>query len=176
MIQITSKWTTESAGRYLVEPCSVEIPEGWAFRVDAEWFHPETGGIQVLHLVSNIRRLGKQWLFNVRLKDKLVLHCSFDKTIWDAKCQKKISQLLLEKRYRVLREKCVFRKNLQYFANWAAIGCPKNGQPIRMTVQSHYFDYFESLLQRYVNEGWVAEDCEKNPQFFLSISKKLFHL
>ena len=132
MIQITSKWTTESAGRYLVEPCSVEILEGWAFRVDAEWFHPETGGIQVLHLVSNIRRLGKQWLFNVRLKDKLVLHCSFDKTIWDAKCQKKISQLLLEKRYRVLREKCVFRKNLQYFANWAAIGCPKNDKPIRV--------------------------------------------
>ena len=28
-------------------------------------------------------------------------------------------------------------------------------------THSHYFDYFESLLQRYVDEGWVAVDWEK---------------
>ena len=51
--------------------------------------------------------------------------------------------------------------------HWAAIGCTKNSQPVGVTVHSHYFDYFESLLQRYVDEGWVADDCETT-QIFLN--------
>ena len=47
---------------------------------------------------------------------------------------------------------------------WAVIGCTKYGQPIGVTEHSHYF---ESLLQRYVNEGWVAVDWEKT-QLFLN--------
>ena len=32
--------------------------------------------------------------------------------------------------------------------HWAVIGCTKNGQPIGVTVHSHYF---ESLLQLYLD-------------------------
>ena len=49
--------------------------------------------------------------------------------------------------------------------HWAAIGYTKNGQPIEVTVHSHFFDYFESLFQRYVDGGWVADDSEKNTIF-----------
>ena len=52
--------------------------------------------------------------------------------------------------------------------HWAAIGCTKTGQPIGVTVNSYYFDYLESLFQRYVDEGWVAEDCEKKNNFSLT--------
>ena len=52
---------------------------------------------------------------------------------------------------------------------FASTGLPlviqKNGQPIGVTVHSHYFDYFESLFQRYVDGGWVADDSEKNTIF-----------
>ena len=34
--------------------------------------------------------------------------------------------------------------------HWAAIGCTKNCQPIGVTVHSHYFDNFESLMQQIV--------------------------
>ena len=43
----------------------------------------------------------------------------------------------------------------------------KNGRTIGVTFHSHYFYNFESLLHRYVDEGWVAGDCEKN-YFFLN--------
>ena len=62
----------------------------------------------------------------------------------------------------------VFRKKLCFFPiifsilsllppRWAVIGCTKYGQPIGVTVHSHNFG---SLLQRYVDEGWVAVDWE----------------
>ena len=49
----------------------------------------------------------------------------------------------------------------------AAIGCTKNFQPIGVTVHSHCVESFEGLLQRYVDEGGVAVNCEKT-QFFLN--------
>ena len=38
----------------------------------------------------------------------------------------------------------------------AAIGCTEIGQPIGVTVESHWFEQYEG-------EGWVAVDNEKTP-------------
>ena len=50
--------------------------------------------------------------------------------------------------------------------HWATIGCTNIGQhPIGVTVHSHCVESFEKLLQRYVGEGWVEVDNEKNTIF-----------
>ena len=63
-----------------------------------------------------------------------------------------------------LEKNCVFPRIFSILRllprlHWAVIGCTKYGQPIGVTVHSHYF---ESLLHRYVDEGWVAVDWEKH--------------
>lgn len=63
---------------------------------------------------------------------------------------------------------CYSPKNFHYIAtspsrkHWAAIG--QIGAPIGVTVHSLYVESFENILQRYIGEGWVAMDKEK--QFF----------